>query len=133
MTDNAKLERRKERLWEAMKTKEAREHFESLVENLVCQGFLNIDFYFNNEKHKMQIESRNLVNISLLNLAWEEFLVTQFSYGFIFDNNDNKIVYWTDIGFHYTDYKGGSNFTKIATMEFNEDYEWSIKPCKGEI
>ncbi|HOC97967.1 MAG TPA: hypothetical protein PKK80_02930 [Bacilli bacterium] len=130
MTDNAKLERRKERLWEAMKTKEAREQFESLVENLVCQGFLNIDFYFNNEKHKMQIESRNLVNISLLTLAWEEFLVTQFSYGFVF--YDNNIVYWTDIGFRYTDYKGGSNFTKIATMEFNEDYEWSIKPCKGE-
>ena len=48
----------------------------------------------------MQIESRNLVNISLLNLAWEEFLVTQFSYGFIFDNNDNNIVYWTDISLY---------------------------------
>ena len=40
MTDNAKLERRKERLWEAMKTKEAREQFESLVENLVWSRFL---------------------------------------------------------------------------------------------
>jgi len=132
MTDNAKLERTEERLWEAMKTKEAREQFESLVENLVGQGFLNIYFDFNNEKHKMSIESRNLSHLYFINLAWGNFRVEQFHCGFYLNEDDNNILYLIDICFRSSNYNGGSSFHKIATMEFNEDYEWTIKPCKGE-
>lgn len=131
MTDekNKEVEQRKAKLWRTATENESLAILRKMINALVQQGDLNIGFAINEDRKEIFFESRDLSSSPIISLAFEHFIVTNFSSGISYREEEDKVCYWTTIEYRYRHHGGGKNGAEIASAYFDERGYWRIEPA----